>query len=143
MTCAKLSGYRTWTSVGAPRLAKGTARPFTRSPVPAMDGSKSITMAPPPSGLQFMSVARKTLSRDNDDTTPIPNHYLLVLAVHLAKYPHEDNFLLDLDDEGGILTCLDCYVEVVLAVNRELKDFAAFWVSPPPQLRYSRAPTYP
>ncbi|KIJ33058.1 hypothetical protein M422DRAFT_70485 [Sphaerobolus stellatus SS14] len=91
-----------------------------------------------PSGSQLLQIARKTLSRDIYDTRPIPQPYLKVLQQHLEKYPQEDNFLVDLEDGGGILTCLDCWTEVPLPTNRELKDFRNFWehIATPPHMEF-------
>lgn len=83
-----------------------------------------------PSGFRLLQVAQKTLSRDEDDHSAVPDHYLRVLLRHLEKYPDEDNFLMDLQDSGGTLICLHCMTEIPVA-NREgqLENLDAFWVS--------------
>ena len=46
----------------------------------------------------------------------MPQEYLYQLQLWLSFYPGEDNFMLELGQNGGphVVTCLDCLVEVAL-----------------------------
>jgi hypothetical protein len=84
-----------------------------------------------PSEHRLFQVARKSLSRDENDQSPIPDHYLHVLFRHLQKYPDEDKFLMDLQDGGRALVCLLCMTEIFVANDEDqLESFDAYWVSP-------------
>ncbi|KAF8486693.1 SNF2 family N-terminal domain-containing protein [Gautieria morchelliformis] len=81
-----------------------------------------------PSQHRLLQVARKTLSRDENDKSPIADHYLHVLFRHLQKYPDEDKFLMDLQDGGRTLVCLFCMTEVFVANDEDqLVSFDTFW----------------
>lgn len=79
--------------------------------------------------MRLLQLAKKTLSRDEDDKAPVPPHYLRILDEHLKKYPSEEDFTIDLEDAGGTVTCLRCWKDLIVATNGKLKDFKAFWVS--------------
>ena len=78
---------------------------------------------------KLRQLARKTLSRDDNDNRAISHQYLRVLLEHFDKYTGELNFLMDLEDRGGTITCLHCWIEV-LAANSEgqSEGLNAFWV---------------
>lgn len=79
---------------------------------------------------EISEFARRTLSRDESDTRPIPPKYIDILLQHLRLYPNETNFLMDLDDSGGAVTCLHCLEETLVGVDDKLPYFQPFWVRP-------------
>ncbi|GJJ08897.1 hypothetical protein Clacol_003117 [Clathrus columnatus] len=76
---------------------------------------------------EVAKIARRTLGRDETDTRPIPSKYLEQLLHHLKIYPKETNFLIDIEGFNGVITCLDCFEEILIGVHGKLSDFEPFW----------------
>ncbi|KAG9086889.1 hypothetical protein FRC06_002838, partial [Ceratobasidium sp. 370] len=58
------------------------------------------------------SLARRTLGWPVDDKRPIPSKYLEVLSRFVVKHPNPPNFLIDLEDHGGMVTCMICLRDI-------------------------------
>ncbi|KAG9076175.1 hypothetical protein FS749_012080, partial [Ceratobasidium sp. UAMH 11750] len=58
------------------------------------------------------SLARRTLGWSDNDKRPIPSKYLEALSRFVAKHPSPPDFLIDLADHGGVVTCMVCLRDI-------------------------------
>ncbi|KAG8783790.1 hypothetical protein FRC12_019357 [Ceratobasidium sp. 428] len=67
---------------------------------------------PTKSESNLLFIARRTLGWPDTDKRPIPPKYLKALSQYVAKHPNHTNFIIDLEDHGGVATCMDCLRDV-------------------------------
>ncbi|QRV98450.1 DNA repair protein RAD5 [Ceratobasidium sp. AG-Ba] len=64
--------------------------------------------------VDLVALARRTLGRPEHDKTMLPLKYIGALRRYVAKHPDHTNFLIDLNDQGGMVTCMVCHQDVLV-----------------------------